>query len=524
MDPQKNRTFFRLAIDQYKANIVGIFSKADTYRQMASRRVGYTLSNFHYWIMENKWMPTFYVALICGIGFTLCFFIKWRQIMVENGMLKPAMIDAIIEGVLAWVLSSFVAGLVVYVVFFAFDAVTLAIFAALKAIGIFIISLPFIPWIPFYALFQTILVIGKLLVLIPLLLLFIATRTVQLVKGIFFTCPNRKCTYRGLPAYVCEECGASNHRLWPNLYGLLRHRCIRCTALLPTLDILGKKRLARRCGNPDCDIPLLGRHVGKARERLVGIIGGVSSGKTHYLLMAVNKIVSPNSSGKPSLSGEIDDPTQKIQFRQEWLNLSAGLTAPKTVEVASAFLLYMKKPSKFQLYLYDAPGEEFQSIKGMSYHQHLPLLEGIIFMVDPYSFQTIRKELPNDYVQAPPLQETVDSMLNNLLNKFQVVSGQKVPLRIALVISKADLEPVTRRIGDIRQGPIPGEQCRKAICAWGGENEVVKIEQRFDKVAYFACSALGRKSLAGDKRDKRPFEGAGVLAPLAWVLNQEGTS
>ena len=74
-------------------------------------------------------------------------------------------------------------------------------------------------------------------------------------------------------------------------------------------------------------------------------------------------IVAGATTGRGGLAAEIDDEGQEADFRREWRNLAAGVPAPKTSEVASAFLLYTTVAGeRCQLYLYDAPGEEFASI------------------------------------------------------------------------------------------------------------------------------------------------------------------
>jgi hypothetical protein len=86
---------------------------------------------------------------------------------------------------------------------------------------------------------------------------------------------------------------------------------------------------------------------------------------------------------------------------------------------------------------------------------------------------------------------------------------------IAVVISKADLPAVREKIGDVREGPIRGDVCREAIVAWDGENVLRALRTRFRSVEYFACSPLGREA---DRRCRDPFQGSGLLEPLAWIL------
>jgi hypothetical protein len=375
--------------------------------------------------------------------------------------------------------------------------------------------LPLVIWTPVYALAQAVVVLAKLLLLIPLALLFVITRLSELWRGIFYTCPSRQCAYRGLPVYVCRKCGAGNRNLWPNLYGLFHHHCQRCDELLPALDLLGRNKLQRLCGGTTCGIPLLGRHAGRAPERLVAIAGAPGSGKTNYLLMAVNEIASADGNRAVRVRGEIDDPHQKEEFQRMWQGIAIGQPAAKTAEVAKAFLLYAKVGrAKCQLYLYDAPGEEFSSLTSMAERHYLPLLEGFIFLVDPLHLDTSSPKGGRDGA-AENFKTVVHTTLGTALKGARVNREGKIPMRAAVVISKADLKEVQAVLGDIRQQPVPGSQCRAALERWGGEAGLRLLEHHFESVEYFACSPLGR---AVDPHNRQAFKGAGVLEPLNWVL------
>lgn len=365
-------------------------------------------------------------------------------------------------------------------------------------------------WLPLYFGGQLAVLAGRLSLLVPLGGFVAATRAKQAWDGIFFTCPSRSCAYRGLPAYVCPLCGESVRDLWPNLYGLFEHECPSCGEVLPTLDRGGRNGLERRCGG--CDIPLMGRHAGRARERLVAIAGGTGSGKTNYLLMAVAEATT----GHAALHGEIDDDAQQDDFRREWRNLTAGVPAPKTSEVANAFLLYATVGgARCQLYLYDAPGEEFASIGTMAAHQYFPLLEGIVLLVDPLGFEAVRERVGTGAPAGTPLGDVVTSTLVAASAGKTPDRDGKIPLRVAVVISKADLEPVRELVGDVRTRAIRGASCREALVAWGAQNAVRAVEHRFREVEYFASSPLGRSAETGARE---PFTGHGIVEPLVWVL------
>ena len=363
-------------------------------------------------------------------------------------------------------------------------------------------------WMGFYALWRLLVVLVNLLALIPLSACVVSARGLQLAKGIFYTCPSRRCAYRGLPVYVCPGCSQGNRDLWPNLYGLLWHECAGCGRRLPALDLLGRRQLGRRCGG--CEMPLLGKHAGRARERLVAIVGGPGSGKTSYLLMAVHEILAAGRNGHRSLlRGEIDDPQQEALFREAWHKLERGEPAAKTSEVMRAALLYGSAAgSRCQLYLYDAPGEEFVSISAMTRQQYFPLLEGFILLVDPASFGNGRGE---------SLRDVVASTLAVAATGIPTRSDGRMRLRVAVVLSKADLADVRCEVGDVRAGGIEGSRCREAIVRWGGESHLRAIEHRFESVEYFACSALGRTP----SQERDAFRAHGVIEPLAWVLTGE---
>lgn len=424
---------------------------------------------------------------------------------VEGGVIQVG-VGGLIGGAIVGLVVSLLAGAIAFLSILLLNL----LFRLLVALVLF---LPLIQWILLYALWQALFVTSQFLLLIPLFGLFVVTRLLQLWRGIFYTCPSRQCAYRGLPVYICSKCGQVNEKLWPNLYGLLRHHCLKCDQQMPTLDILGRKSLERQCGNKDCRMPLLGRHAGRAPERLVAIVGGPSAGKTNYLLMAVNEIIN-GGNDKIQIHGEIDDKTQEIKFKHEWKQLASGLPADKTAEVVKAFLLYAKVGrSKYQLYLYDAPGEEFESVTKMTKQQYFHLLEGFILLVDPLSFESIRDK--EGEKETTSLQDVVNSTLIKALSEIRGGQGRKIPMRVAVVISKADKKSVQEEIGNVKKERIPSQICRKAIVSWGGGNEIRRIEQRFESVEYFACSPLGRDV---EPHIQEPFEGFGVLEPLQWVL------
>ena len=227
--------------------------------------------------------------------------------------------------------------------------------------------------------------------------------------------------------------------------------------------------------------------------------------------------------GRRRVSGEIDDDSQKTRFETDWEGMSKGRPAEKTTVVTHAFLMYMSAGLRkwwqmfgnhCQLYLYDAPGGEFQKISGMKMKQYFPLIEGFILLVDPDSYPILQTQ-KGKKIKATDFQSIVDAAVGEAISVMSPGADGRLSKKVAVVISKADRDSVKEYIGDISKGPIDGATCRKAIESWGSGNAIRTIENRFREVEYFACSPLGRED---DRSNRTEFKGYGVLDPLVWML------
>lgn len=504
-------TFITEALRQCRENTGRGFARAADWRDRSVNWTQASLAAVAEWAKENKGPLIVVPAVLIWLGLMGWFIHDWMHGKVDpenpvqtgvGGLFASAIIGLVVSPLLS--LGLFLALLVLTQLFRAFMPIA--------------VLLPLLVWTPLYVLVQVLIVGAKLLLLVPLALLMLVTRAIELKRRIFYTCPVRGCSHRGLPVYVCPECGSGHRGLWPSLYGLLSHRCEGCGERLPTLDVLGRNQLTRRCGGTVCGgIPLVGKHAGKARERLVAIKGGPGSGKTCYLHAVVDQITSARN-GKVALTGEIDDDDQAEEFMRVKARLGKGQPPPKSSAVAKAFLLFAQAGrSRCQLYLYDAPGEELVSIDSAMKLQYLPLLEGIIFLVDPMNLGGSGSVGGSSALDGMSFHDVVVSTVQAGRARTSGNGSKKMPMRAAVVISKADLEPVKAQIGDVRRGSVSAEKCREAIIRWGGGKTLNILHEWFQDVRYFACSPLGRSAEAGNRG---AFKGVGVVEPLEWVLGE----
>jgi len=92
-----------------------------------------------------------------------------------------------------------------------------------------------------------------------------------------------------------------------------------------------------------------------------------------------------------------------------------------------------------------------------------------------------------------------------------------------VVLSKADAFP--ERDQPFLSGLCPqnghrpdaalSARCREALARLGEGASLRALEQKFTRLRFFACTALGRMP---DPRNLRPFESRGVAEPLLWLL------
>ena len=487
------------------ARVQYLFRIASGWRRRAVSYVDLRLRNVHAYLMRH-WRTIFFsvVAVVFSV-FAAWYLHDWREGMVSGNAVQTG-VGGLIGGTLLG------AALAALTAAAAFGAVVGLNFL-MRLLAPVVLFVPLILGVPAYALLQCANLLLQLLLLVPLVIMFVVTRAAHWAQKKRNTCPSRSCPSQVLPNYVCQACGTANPNLWPSLVGLLHHPCINphCTAWLPTLDVLHRDELERRCAV--CNMPLEGRHTLKGPEILVSLAGSSDAGKTCYLLMAVDELLNRP---RPTFGGEIDIPADVPAFRALSASLQQGQPPDKTATVLRAFLLWTKVGKRHcQLYLYDNPGEEFRQLTAMTEQQYYTLVEGVVLLVDPFCFAKAVEEAGSTRQADESFGQVLQTMVERSLGGVRTADG-RIHKRIAVVLSKADEAFVRRRLeADIRQGPIPSDRVRQLLLEWGGHNDINKLENGFTEVEYFACSPLGRPV---NRRDHTAFCGHGVLEPLYWVV------
>jgi hypothetical protein len=328
----------------------------------------------------------------------------------------------------------------------------------------------------------------------------------------FFPCPY---CYQPIarPIHVCPTCKAKHLRLRPDLYGILTHRCRSCRHLLPTLDMLGRKRLGRLC--PSCEHPLSGA-IGRGASVHIALVGASSAGKTSYIVQAMAAL---SDKYREWYRLSFTDQEQEKHFKQAINQLRYGHALPAvTTTVPVPYVLQMQ-PSRLSvsrlIYLYDPIGKVFTTSELMSRQEYYRYTHGVLLCIDARALMS-GGELP------------VMQIYEHMMELFEIFAGLRGGRRyrqaVAVVVTKANQPQLSDELGSAArmalmqqdtsaysQGEAMHQLVRAFLCAHGLDNMARDLESHFEHVRYFSCEAL-----------EGCFEKNGValsvLEPLEWLL------
>lgn len=346
------------------------------------------------------------------------------------------------------------------------------------------------------------------------------------IRKITYKCPYDDCRFRGLPIHICS-CGAEYADLEPNFYGVFHHTCCHKDENIKLPTLVGRNRLPRLCGG--CHRPLLHSSLGELREWPIFVMGAPNAGKTVFLTQAVRQLLKVLGE-RPGSIVRLDSEIQQREHAQHVRLLDSGQVLVKTAgDVMTALGLAVRIPKRLRalVYLFDKPGEYFQSMRQFGKMQGIEGLKGIVLLVDPFSLPGLEEHAHRLSGSLKPSETPFHTIASNLIHVVeQMLHGgeqRQCDVPLAVVLSKADAFPVSAYpflaglIGLDHQDPEGLQRsCRDALRKLGGDDSVRLLEQKFKTIRYFACTATGRMP---DLRDTTPFHPAGVQQPLLWLLD-----
>jgi hypothetical protein len=360
--------------------------------------------------------------------------------------------------------------------------------------------------------------------------------TAVAVRGLRVQCP--VCHDQVMrPIFRCPNCDVQHRNLLPGMAGVLRRTC-RCGSPIPTLLVNGKAGLVSQCPSDACDQAQLPRNAQVDPTFHVPVVAGTSAGKSVYMFSAVARLVARGGE-----TGEFDFAADQARDEFTAILRSGALKDPKLFRRTSAAMpkaftlnMRMRGSSRKLLYLYDSAGEWLDNVDKLAGSAFLAHAKGMVFIVDPFSIDPVaraaslgtRREARPSPVDAKTI---LDKMVQSLQEHVRDNRAHRLPVRVAVVISKADAllaDPALRHPYD---GLAAGDRAGRSAAArdWlAGQVDrsdlVVSLDNHFSAVSYFVVSYQ-------DHGEVTPHAGPGAAhpvtnddpaEPLLWLISGKG--
>ena len=308
-----------------------------------------------------------------------------------------------------------------------------------------------------------------------------------------------------------------------------------------------KETRTRLC--PECHYEL-SHDVGRIDQRIIAIIGGSNTGKSHYIAALINRLQHEVGSNFDFAVAMIGDST-----RDRWMNdFYRPLFEKKTVlggTLSATLDLRVKTPLIFRLTMkhgnhiralnisfFDTAGEDMANLKLdlLSVEaRYICQANGIIVLLDPLQLEAIRHKLPNANLPKPDPMAQPDFIVGRLRELFEqyhnLPGTKKIQTPIAFTLSKADtLKPMLSpdsallRSGehfgmlDLQDIQSVSTEIGNYMQSWVSSGFYQDIDLKFGNYRFFGVSSLGRQPDSSNHlADVNPRR---VEDPFLWLLYQ----
>jgi hypothetical protein len=381
-------------------------------------------------------------------------------------------------------------------------------------------------------------------------MLRVAELTALQIRGITLECSSCH-RHAGCPAYSCPHCPAGNpalhRRLIPGSLGVFSHVC-RCGNALPTLLAKGKWKLPAYCQHEDCNKPLPVKGL-TAPTFHVPVVAGRAAGKTVFMMAAVTSLVSRAQSADSPAAFEFADPNAKKEYFRVRPALEkaafGGIRATLPEISVQAFTVYVGSEGSHRrrlLYLYDAAGERYETSDGVATFRFLGHSEGVILIVDPFSFEAVRRVVNADILanlrhSQADADEVFARFAQTLRENLQVRTDRRMDVPVAVVLTKcdgllaaSDVAHPYDELEDAAEDPTKRTIRSDAVRHWlesiaGQRGLVAAVENTFSRCGYFAVSALDAFTVHArpSARTRAVICHDDTSAPLLWLLDKRET-
>lgn len=344
--------------------------------------------------------------------------------------------------------------------------------------------------------------------------------------------PTFKATNKGLSiptSAKCPECGSLTYAIV----------CPSCHNKLPESTLLGK-------------------------DMIISVVGSRDTGKSHFVGVIINELIERISVKFGGAMEGFDDTMSRYRagaYQKLYMDMQKlDLTKSSVQDVNNGAYrpliftlklkqkgLFKEKVNSFTLVFFDTAGEDLNDEDTMStVNKYICKSAGIIFLLDPMQFPTVRNQLDEntvsrassvDWKQATRSDDIMSRVSKLIRNDRNMKSDAKIDIPVAAVFSKFDaiaqlipegstileISPhCSKKVFDMSDWHNVDNEIRSLLVEWGVESFMYQVDLNYMNHAYFAVSSLGMDNNPKENRKidrPRPHR---IEDPLLWILKENG--
>lgn len=297
---------------------------------------------------------------------------------------------------------------------------------------------------------------------------------------------------------------------------------------MPTLDVLGRKSLARICPTCRRDLPAA---IGSATNLHIPLVGGPSAGKSYLLAAATHELHTGTVARQLGLTISLPTPDHADHVQRNIDMLKQGGRLLKTSDAdanVSAVTLQLRAEHKRMpqlLYLYDAAGEHYGSQDRAIQQVYYQYVGGIFLVIDPFSLPIVRERYADklsDDTSVAPSTDAPEDIYMRMLDVLRLYDAHPERVPVAVILTKADAYDLDEHIGNAAAERLMARYpnlrqksdalnilVQQFLLDNGATNVVMNLRNQFERVRYFSVSVVSSEKYAPQR----------VTAPLAWMAS-----
>jgi hypothetical protein len=288
--------------------------------------------------------------------------------------------------------------------------------------------------------------------------------------------------------------------------------------------------------------------IGQVDQRIIAIIGGRATGKTHYIASLITRLQHEVGKNFDLTVRMLGDNTQErwerdfyapLFIRKTVLQPTRPAEIDSQVKAPLIFRLTFKSGGyqrALNLSFFDSAGEDMTSLTTMSIqNRYICYADAIIFLLDPLQIPSVRHLLPNANVLPSDPKASPENIVGRLRDLFEheykLHATQKVKTLIAFTLSKVDtlvplLEPgselqrPSQHFGylDLDDVQSVSTEIANYLASWINPTFCEIINDNFADYSFFGVSSLGAQPDVNNRLSTiSPLR---VEDPFLWILHK----